>query len=493
MRCDRVRPFAAVLPLLLGLSLLPAGPAAGQDDPAAPPAATATDDCSEGKALYRSARFPEARAALQRCLAANGPAVDVLLPLVVMGVQAGRLTEAVEYGAAAVETAPNDPEARYWYGRALLRAERPADAKAQWEAGLANGVDHVGLLEGLARLALAEGEPAKAYQLLTQMQRLGTDEPWLDRLMADIAAGKGLWTQSLGHLEAAMAREGGGSATDLLTASELSILAGRKEAAVGFCREAVAREPGAATYGGLGEAFFALEQVDSATVYLRRAIEQDPDNARFRFNLANALEVSGQVEEADYHFRVFLQQVPEDPVGHFNYGIYLEKMGRMVEVLDEVSQAISLDPRMLTARVVRIQLLESLGRWDEALLDLGTLRDLDKANQADLAAWQDRLVAERDAALGQTNAGLVHLQHLVLGSADVVELVQKELAAGKDFTSLVVRFSSGPAAARGGDIGWVDPEQMLAPLGEAIAALGMNEISPPIESKGLYHIFKRIP
>ncbi len=62
-----------------------------------------------------------------------------------------------------------------------------------------------------------------------------------------------------------------------------------------------------------------------------------------------------------------------------------------------------------------------------------------------------------------------------------------------DFASLVVQYSTGPAAARGGDIGWVRAEDMVEPLRTAIVRLQPGETSPPIESKGLIHLFKRLP
>jgi len=67
-----------------------------------------------------------------------------------------------------------------------------------------------------------------------------------------------------------------------------------------------------------------------------------------------------------------------------------------------------------------------------------------------------------------------------------------EIEAGEDFGNLAVRFSVGPTAARGGDIGWVAPQDMAGALREAIEVLGVNEISPPVESGGLTHLFKRI-
>ncbi len=484
MTCPCFPAFSLRLTLLLLLMMASGGQVLGQDTP---------DPCAEGGDLYKAAKYEQARLALRICLDASGPDVNVLLPLMVMGVNENRLIEAVEYGAAAVEVAPENAEVHYWYGRALLRVERTTDAKAQWETGLRAKSDHLGLLEGLARLALAENESAKAYQLFSQMQLLGVEQPWLGRLLADIAAGKGLWGQSLGHLKDAMALEGGGTARDLMTAAELSIMAGDKDGAVDLSRQAVFREPGPETYGGLGQAFFALDRLDSALVYLRLAVEQAPGISHFRFNLANALEVDGQVEEADFHFRTFLQQEPKDPVGYFNYAIHLEKMGRSAEALLSVDQAIILDPSMLTARVVRVQLLEGQGHWDDALAELAVLQSQDSANVEQLNTWKARLVSQRDQSLALSTTGKIHLQHMVLSTVEILEQVQAEMAAGENFTALVVRYSTGPAAAKGGDIGWVNLADMVLPIREGLAALGTNEISPPIESKGLYHIFKRIP
>jgi tetratricopeptide (TPR) repeat protein len=453
---------------------------------------TLEDPCQTGPDLFRAAQWPEARVALRSCLEQGNESVEILLPLVVMAVREERFSEGTGYGGRAVEIAPNDPEARYWYGRALLRENRIPETKEQWEKGLELSVNHLGILEGLARMALADDEPTKAYQLLSQLQRQGVNDPWLNRLMADIAAGKGLWRQSLGHLEQAMLQETP-SLEDFMTASELSILVGDKQGAVDYCRRAVILEPGPVSYGGLGEAFFAIEEIDSSLVYLRLAVEQAPEAPRYRFNLANALEIAGLVVEADIHFRAFLAMVPDDPVGHFNYGIHLDKLGRSEEGLAEVALAVELNPDMLTARVVMAQILEEMGRWDEALEVVVGLNQIDEANTAELDAWEQRIRSDRDASLSAIGEGKIHLLHMVLGTQEIVDIVTAELATGTAFTSLVVRYSTGGAAARGGDIGWINPEDMVEPMRSAIMELAVDETSPSIEAGGLYHIFKRIP
>ena len=457
-----------------------------------PEVETPVDPCAEGEALYREGNFSEARSALLSCLETGHTSLDVYLPLAIMGLQENRFDEAEHFSALAVDVAPEDAEARYWHGRSLLRLQRVEDARAEWEAGLQLKLNHQGILEGLARLSLNEGEPAKAYQLLDQMRRQGLDEAWLHRLLADIAASKGLWRQSLAHLKDALSREEP-NAQDLLVASELSIMANDRLGAVDFCRQAVRLEPGAATYGGLGEAFFANDRMDSALVYLRLAVEAEPATARYRFNLANALEVTGQSAEAEIHFLAFLQNEPDDPVGHFNYGVHLEKAGRPTEGIHHVTRAVELDPEMLSARVVLAQMHEAVGHWDAALDQVALLKDLDQENRPQLEAWETRLVAGRTQAQGAQAAGLVHLLHMVIGQKEALETVQVKLAEGESFEGLVVQFSGGPAAQRGGDIGWINPADMVEPLRSAIEALSVNEISPPIESRGLYHLFKRIP
>jgi len=479
-----IRPLTAAggfLTLLILLALLAAIPATGQEP----------DPCDLGRSLYREGRAAEARNALLRCLATGTEEVDVLLPLAVMGVREGRIDEGIEYAGRAVSVAPDDPEARYWYGRALLRDNQPDAARAQWEAGLQLTFEHAGILEGLARLALTEGESAKAYNLLTQLQRNGVDEAWIHRLLADIAAGKGLWAQSLGHLEDAMVREPN-QLDDLLAASELAILSGRKGMAVGYGRQAVALSPETRSWGGLGEAYFALEEVDSALVYLRLAVQDSTASPRYRFNLANALEVAGLFEEADEHFSTYVELMPEDPVGRFNYGVHLDSAGRTDDALVQLAAAVALDPNMLSAYVVLAQVLENAGRIDEALSAVEELQDRDRHNAPELATWHARLSDLRDGADQKRAAGLVHLLHMVLGTQELVDRVTAELEAGEDFASLAVRFSTGTAASKGGDIGWIDPQSMVEPLRAAIGALAENETSPPIESRGLYHIFKRI-
>jgi tetratricopeptide (TPR) repeat protein len=448
------------------------------------------DPCQAGRDLFVQNNYLGAEPLLKQCLE-RSESLLALLPLTMITVTQERAQDGVEYGRRAVAVGPDNPNVRYWYGRALLLAGDAAGASAQWEEGLRLDTSHVGILEGMARLAVQQGQDAKAYNLLSQLRLQGVDDAWVHRLLSGLARRKGLWDQAAIHWRDVVQREGE-TEQNLLVLGEMTILAGKPEEAVEIFRHAVATMPSGAMYGGLGEAWFSLDQVDSAAVALKTAVELDPKNARNRFNLANALELLGDQEGASAQFQAYLQQSPQDPVGHFNYGVHLEHRGLAEEALDQVETAVMLDPEYIQAQVVLAQMYENLGRTDDAIGVLDDLEQLDTGAAGQLAEWRQRLQADQAEAEVALGEGKVHLLHIVTGDPTAQDLIREGLAAGEDFAALATRFSTGPTAVRGGDIGWVVPGQMVSPLREAIEALQPGATSPPVEAGGLMHVFKRI-
>ncbi len=463
---------------------------AGWPSPASAQVLPGPDPCAEGQRLFQSGDLAAAAASLRACLQA-GEQLQPLLQLAAIASLTKRPAEAGELAARALELEPESVEARYWLGRAHLEQGDPAAAEREWERGLAVSTDHPGVVEGLARLAIDRGQHAKAYGLLTQLVRLGKGQGWTHRLLADLSRRKGLWADALGHWRDAMALEGEDAPT-LLAAGELAILAGDTAGAIAACRQAVELDPGAAAHGGLGEAYFAAHRYGEALSALQRAVELAPDNPRHRFNLANVLELLDESDEAEEHFRAFIALSPQDAVGHFNFGIHLEKRGRTLAALEQVEEASRLAPDMLTAQVVRGQLLEKLGRFEEAIAAVDVIMARDSENRERLQSWRSSLEGKLAEERRLRRPGQVALQHIVTGDTALARLIVRDLQAGLDFAVVATRYSSGPTAAQGGDIGFVSPDDMVEPLRSAIRALAPNETSPVVETKGLFHVFKRI-
>ncbi len=70
------------------------------------------------------------------------------------------------------------------------------------------------------------------------------------------------------------------------------------------------------------------------------------------------------------------------------------------------------------------------------------------------------------------------------------ESIRKRLKDGESFDLLAARFSQGPAAAAGGDIGFVEAGTMLPEVDQAAERLKIDEISEVIASPVGFHIIK---
>lgn len=448
------------------------------------------EPCAQGQRYFQDDNYIAAEPFLRRCLE-QGESLEALLPLTVITVLQDRVEEGLDYGARALAIAPENARVRYWYGRALLIAGDAAAAMQQWDAGLERDVSHAGILEGLGRLSLQQGNDARAYNLFLQMRLQGANDLWLHEMLTNLARRRGLWDRAARHWQDLVDVDGR-SEENLIILGELLILAGQTEDALAVFRDAVATSPSGATWGGLGEAWFAMSEMDSAAVALRRAVELAPDSPHNRFNLANTLQIMGDLEGAEQQFVSYIEAVPDDPIGHFKFGVHLELRGEDQRALAEVERAVSLDPRYIEALVVLAQMYENRGLVDEALSTLTRLEQLDPGAADELAAWKRRVEGERQASAANLASGKVMLQHIILANAALADEVSKELAAGEEFASLASRYSSGPTSSRGGDLGWVNPQEMMPELQAAISELAPGEVTSPITAGGFVHFFKRV-
>jgi tetratricopeptide (TPR) repeat protein len=450
---------------------------------------TVVDPCEKGQRYFEDDNYIAAEPFLRQCLERE-ESLRALLPLTVIAVLQERVDDGLDLGARALAVQPDNPRVRYWYGRAHLVAGNPQEAMAQWEEGLQRDVNHAGILEGLARLSLRLGDDARAYNLLLQLRMQGTDDLWLHHMLADLARRRALWDRAATHWQDVVDLEGE-TEENLVVLGELNILAGKHEEAVEIFRHAIDTIPSGATWGGLGEAWFAMSEVDSAIVALRRAVALAPDNPHNRFNLANSLQIKGDIEGAEEQFVTYLEARPDDPVGHFKYGVHLELRGESEPALAAVEKAVSLDSRYIEALVVLAQMYESRGRIEETLSTLTRLEQLDPDAADELTDWRERLDSVRAGEQSAVAEGKVRLRHIVTDDPDAVSRVREGIASGEDFATLATRFSSGPTAARGGDIGWIRPVDLMPEVRDAVTALEPGDVTGAIEVDGRTHYFMR--
>jgi parvulin-like peptidyl-prolyl isomerase len=73
---------------------------------------------------------------------------------------------------------------------------------------------------------------------------------------------------------------------------------------------------------------------------------------------------------------------------------------------------------------------------------------------------------------------------------DLADNLYQRLKAGEDFALLAKEFSQDSSAQNGGDIGFIEKENVVESFGEAAFSLDLNVVSQPVESKFGWHILE---
>ena len=84
----------------------------------------------------------------------------------------------------------------------------------------------------------------------------------------------------------------------------------------------------------------------------------------------------------------------------------------------------------------------------------------------------------------------LRVAQIVVRDLAMAKKIEARLKAGEDFASVAAKFSIGPEANRGGDLGFITRQMMPEPLDKAIFNLPVNKISPIVQSFYGFHIFK---
>lgn len=93
-----------------------------------------------------------------------------------------------------------------------------------------------------------------------------------------------------------------------------------------------------------------------------------------------------------------------------------------------------------------------------------------------------------------------HVRHILL-KQDVsmtneeavkqVNSLYEQLKSGKDFALMAKQYSLDPgSASKGGDLGWVVPDELVKPFAEAMQTLPKNTISKPVKSQFGWHLIE---
>ncbi len=192
----------------------------------------------------------------------------------------------------------------------------------------------------------------------------------------------------------------------------------------------------------LGTMLAERGRLPEAIVHLREAVRLAPapedsplryaEEMRYRahFNLARALESSGQTREAVEEYRTTLKLRPTDAVTHYSLARVLENSGRVQEAIVHYRQAAQAQPDMPAVHC-------NLGI---ALLNTGRLPEA-------IASFETALRQQDDLA---NNLNLATAYSMAGRAADAIPLAEKalDLARSQHETALVERLEANLAQLR---------------------------------------------
>lgn len=112
---------------------------------------------------------------------------------------------------------------------------------------------------------------------------------------------------------------------------------------------------------------------------------------------------------------------------------------------------------------------------------------LDEVAMADIP--DEELQAEYDAQYGSVEPVTEYnASHILVGTEAEAQALIDELEAGADFAELAAEHSTGPSGPNGGQLGWFTAGMMVPAFEEAVFALEVGEISPPVETRFGWHV-----
>ncbi|WP_018872064.1 peptidylprolyl isomerase [Thioalkalivibrio sp. ALJ16] len=151
-----------------------------------------------------------------------------------------------------------------------------------------------------------------------------------------------------------------------------------------------------------------------------------------------------------------------------------------LELLRQEAEARGLDRDAETRRILRMV--------ETNLLASRLMEDI----TAELEITEADLEAEYERQIEAMRGTEYRARHILVDDAERARELLAELEAGADFAELAAAHSTDPgSAARGGDLGWFSPEQMVPSFSEAATRLEAGETTrEPVESPFGWHLIR---
>lgn len=124
-------------------------------------------------------------------------------------------------------------------------------------------------------------------------------------------------------------------------------------------------------------------------------------------------------------------------------------------------------------------------------VELSTKANATIETYADENLTDEYLQATYDEVIGdQPDQTEWNASHILVASEDEAKAAKERIDGGEDFAAVAMELSSDGSAAKGGELGWFGPGQMVPEFENAVKGLEKDQVSDPVESQFGWHIVK---
>ena len=242
--------------------------------------------------------------------------------------------------------------------------------------------------------------------------------------------------------------------------------------------------------GMKGRLLLQKGDLGGAQPLLEQARALDPGDARFHVDLANLHRSRGQVQQALTEAREAVRLNARSPEAQVSLGLSLGASGLEKEAAEAFRAALRLRPD-----------------HPDALFYLGSI-ELRAGRPAAAKPHFERLVQKAPAYPGAREAlaaavagvaasvsalppGALRLRLIRTRELTRIQEATRRLSKGEDFAEVARALSEDASAVRGGDIGFLHPDDLAPALREAAKTLSKGAVSAVVETANGFVLLKR--
>ena len=257
--------------------------------------------------------------------------------------------------------------------------------------------------------------------------------------------------------------------------------------AIETLKRAVEQNPNdAVAYNALGVIHSQKGDFETALGYFDKAISLRDPYYKAIYNKLNLLVSNRKYDDAVSLMKDLVARHPEHADGWINLAMLVGNRGSIEEALGYIDKVLGVDPQDFDALVKKGQLYLLDKRYNEA-------HDCFEQAKRIAPGYQPAVDFAKLAAdiIEKKNQGYIRIRQILVQNPQLAERIKEEIAGGADFSKLAAQHSIDISKNHGGDLGFVKRGELIEVIEQVIFSLEVGQVSDIVISPRGFHIFKR--